>query len=124
MNWRASIVALTHTHAIMRTYPKAIAIRNDAGRETRTPDQRFTKPLLYQLSYAGAASILAPAAARKRAPLTRHSNRTNRYLTTDRCVGRLRGGSPSFGGPSASRAPPLLDASAATGSSGAENENP
>jgi hypothetical protein len=24
-----------------------------AGRGTRTPDLRFTKPLLYQLSYAG-----------------------------------------------------------------------
>ena len=26
-----------------------------AGRETRTPDLRFTKPLLYQLSYTGTA---------------------------------------------------------------------
>ena len=30
---------------------------NGAPRETRTPDLRFTKPLLYQLSYRGAASI-------------------------------------------------------------------
>ncbi len=26
---------------------------NGAGREIRTPDLRFTKPLLYQLSYTG-----------------------------------------------------------------------
>ena len=31
---------------------------NGAGERIRTPDQRFTKPLLYLLSYAGAAPIL------------------------------------------------------------------
>src|SRR5688500_13143817 len=29
------------------------ALLHGAGRGTRTPDLRFTKPLLYQLSYAG-----------------------------------------------------------------------
>jgi hypothetical protein len=33
----------------------ALAVRHDrgAGSRNRTHDQRFTKPLLYQLSYAG-----------------------------------------------------------------------
>ena len=35
-----------------------------AGRETRTPDLRFTKPLLYQLSYTGRAAIIATLVAR------------------------------------------------------------
>ncbi len=30
-----------------------------AGREIRTPDLRFTKPLLYQLSYTGYIKIVA-----------------------------------------------------------------
>ncbi len=30
-----------------------------AGREIRTPDLRFTKPLLYQLSYTGKIKFVA-----------------------------------------------------------------
>ena len=32
----------------------------NAGTRIRTRDQRFTKPLLYQLSYAGVRAIVAP----------------------------------------------------------------
>ena len=37
-----------------------------AGERIRTPDQRFTKPLLYQLSYAGNGAILLLVALRQR----------------------------------------------------------
>ncbi len=33
-------------------------IERYAGRESRTPDLRFTKPLLYQLSYTGKALLM------------------------------------------------------------------
>ena len=44
-----------------------------AGSRNRTHDQRFTKPLLYQLSYAGPEKIARD------------------YFTTCRCLGRVRG---------------------------------
>jgi hypothetical protein len=53
-----------------------------AGSRNRTHDQRFTKPLLYQLSYAGLSEILLaqkPLQAtieRKARPSTRQTQRT------------------------------------------------
>ena len=51
----------------------AVIVQSGAGSRSRTHDLRFTKPLLYQLSYAGPAL------------------REARYFTTCRCFGRVRG---------------------------------
>jgi hypothetical protein len=88
----------------------------------------FTKPLLYQVSYAGVPSIVARAArCYRRASFTSIDRcgvaQPGNYLTTCRCDGRLRGDSPIRGAMSSSRGA-VLDASAATGSSGAVNEKP
>src|SRR5207245_4566482 len=54
-----------------------------AGSRNRTHDQRFTKPLLYQLSYAGMAGILPVPASR----LQRQRPGSD-YLMICRCGGR------------------------------------
>ena len=88
-----------------------------AGSRIRTHDQRFTKPLLYQLSYAGAGKTgccVKPG--------------DDFYLTICRCEGRFdRAGSVAaiLGSPIAWLSRGAVDAaSAATGSSGAVKENP
>ena len=49
-NYRFSLTKTVLYHLTMGAYYMRIY---GAHRETRTPDLRFTKPLLYQLSYVG-----------------------------------------------------------------------
>jgi hypothetical protein len=77
-----------------------------AGSRNRTHDQRFTKPLLYQLSYAGLSEILLaqkpPQATieRKARPSTRQTQRTKSRaigavaLVTDGGLHELRASTP------------------------------
>ena len=90
-----------------------------AGSRNRTHDQRFTKPLLYQLSYAGTKGILP-----RRVGTTAVRGDVGNYLTTDRCDGRGFGLSPSPGSTATDSSGAVALASDATGSCVTVNANP